>query len=131
MNRECTTTTDGKAKGLPLAAIADALASAAVRIINRVAAPMAKPLGLADQLSHVMPFVPMLLDAFRPFLRDDADGPTVKQLRREFAAEEARLQAEHAARLATLTADFGPKFLDAAACDTLVERADAHARSAA
>ena len=58
-----------------------------------------------------------IIDALRPIPSAVADGPATQQVQRELAAEEARLQAEHAAQVAKLVAAFGPKLRAATIAD--------------
>ena len=72
--------------------------------------------GIAPTLPSIMQSLKTLL--YRP-MSVDADGPNVKQVRRELAAEEARLETEHAEKRARLVAEFGPRFDKAQRMDDL------------
>jgi hypothetical protein len=108
----------------PLGVVADAIA----RGIDRLIEP--KPDPTLQFVTGALPLVPALLQALKPSTPVDLDGPKVKQVRREFAAEEARLQAVFAESRARLVADFGPRFDQARAADELEYDADEDAESA-
>ena len=97
----------------PLRVAADALAQALSRALASVGAPKPDPM---QYLPHLMGFVPALIEVLKP-APAPVDGPMVRQARLEFAAEDARLSAEHAAKRAALVADFGPRFIEAGAAD--------------
>lgn len=97
----------------PLGVAADALAQALSRALARVGAPKPDPM---QYLPHLMGFVPSLIEVLKP-APAHVDGPMTMQARREFAAEDARLNAEHLAKRAALVADFGPRFIEAGAAD--------------
>jgi hypothetical protein len=92
--------------------VADAIANAISRGVDHLTRPKADP-----KLQLLAGLVPMILDTLRPPRPLDLDGPKVKQVRREFAAEEAHLQALFAEKRARLVADFGPRFDEAQAAD--------------
>lgn len=109
---------DGTSKRSAMGIVVDALANAVARCVNRIAAPKLEP--TLDFVTQVLPIVPALLDALKPRAPLESDGPAMKQARRELAAEEARLHAEHDAHLAAVVANFGPRFIEAAAADDVL-----------
>lgn len=99
----------------PLGIIADSIAHGIARGVDRLVGPKSDP--MLDFATNVLPLVPTLIQALKPCAPLDLDGPMVKQVQREFAAEEARLHAEYAEKRAALVADFGPRFIEAGASD--------------
>lgn len=94
-----------------LGVVADAVA----RGVDRLTQPKEDP--TLQFIMSALPMVPTLLQALKPCAPLDLDGPKVKQVRREFNAEEAHLAAEFAAKRARLVADFGPRFDEARTTD--------------
>lgn len=99
----------------PVGVVADALADGIARAVDRLTRPKTDP--ALDFVTNVLPMVPTLIQALKPCAPLDLDGPKVKQVRREFAAEEAHLQAAFAEKRARLVAEFGPRFDEARASD--------------
>jgi hypothetical protein len=95
----------------PLGVVADAIA----RGLDRLTTPKADP--LLQFITNALPVMPAVIRALQPCASVDLDGPKVKQLRYEFAAEEASLQAAFAEKRARLVAKFGPRFDQARAAD--------------
>jgi hypothetical protein len=99
----------------PLHVVGHALAHGVARLIERWTEP--KPDPIARFFSSASIALPAITQLLKPPVPLDVDGRNVKQIRRELAAEEARLDAEHAEKRARLIADFGPKFLEAFEAD--------------
>jgi len=91
----------------PIGVVADSVAEMIARALGRVAAPTRDPF---DFLLGVLPTIPTLIQLFKPSAPVDMDGPTVQQVKRELAAQEAQLAAEAAAKRARLVADFAARF---------------------
>ena len=99
----------------PLHIVGHALAHGVARAIERWMEPKTDPFDrFLSTASIVLPAITQLLKPATPL---DVDGRNVRQIRRELAAEEARLDAEHAEKRARLIADFGPKLLEAFEAD--------------
>jgi hypothetical protein len=99
----------------PLHVVGHALAHGVARVIERWTDP--KPDQIARFFSSASIALPAITQLLKPAVPVDIDGRNVRQVRRELAAEEARLDAEHAEKRARLIADFGPKFLQAYEAD--------------
>ena len=95
--------------------IADAIADAINRGVDHLTRPKNEP--TLQFLTTVLPMVPTIVQALRPPIPVDNDGPKVQQVKRELAAEEAHLRALFAERHARLIADFVPRFQAAQATD--------------
>jgi hypothetical protein len=68
-------------------------------------------------LSTVVPLLPTMVEAVKASLPADLDGPKVKQVRRELAAEEAHLKTLFAEQQARLVVEFGPRLEEARLAD--------------
>jgi hypothetical protein len=99
----------------PFSVIADAIA-------HRLTVPKADP--MLQFITGALPALPALLQALKPPTPIDLDGPKVKQVQREYAAEEAHLRASFAEARARLVADFGPRLDQARAADELQDGSD-------
>jgi hypothetical protein len=95
--------------------IADAVADAIHSGVDYLTRPKTDP--ALQFLTTVLPMVPGIVQALKPPVPVDNDGPTVQQVKRELAAEEAHLRALFAERRARLLADFVPRFEAARAAD--------------
>ena len=95
--------------------IADAIADAITRGVDHLTRPRTDP--ALHFITNVLPHVRSIVDAFRPPVPVDNDGPKVKQVKRELNAEEAHLRALFAEKHACLIADFGPRIEAARAAD--------------
>ena len=95
--------------------IADAIADAITRCVDHLTRPKKDP--ALQFLTTVLPMVPSIVQALKPPVPVDDDGPKVQQVKRELAAEEAHLRALFAERHARLIADFLPRFQAAHAAD--------------
>jgi hypothetical protein len=114
----------------PFRVVADAIANAISRGVDHLTRPKTDP--ALQFLASVLPVVPSIVSALRPLPPLDLDGPKVKQVRREFEAEEAHLKALFAEKRARLVADFGPRFDEAHAADDAASTArHAHASAVA
>jgi hypothetical protein len=95
----------------PLGVVADAIARGVDRLTKQKADP------LLQFITDALPVMPAVIQALKPCPSVDLDGPKVKQLRYEFAAEEASLKAAFAEKRARLVAKFGSRFDEALAAD--------------
>jgi hypothetical protein len=103
-----------------------ALADAISRGADYLTRPRTDP--TLSFLSTVLPLVPTMVEAVKSSLPTDLDGPKVKQVRRELAAEEAHLKALFAEQQARLVVEFGPRLEEARLADdvhAVVAQADA------
>jgi len=99
----------------PIGLVADAVACAVARALGQIGAP--KRNDALDFLLGILPNVPTLIQALKPAVPVDLDGPAVQQVKRELAAAEAHIAAVANESRARLIADFGAKFDAARAVD--------------
>jgi hypothetical protein len=100
----------------PLRLIADAAADAICRVLGRAGRDQS-PLQ-AEKILTLVPMVKTVVDLFRPPQPPaDIRGPKLRQVEREFTAEEASLKADFEKARARLLAEFGPRFNQARADD--------------
>jgi hypothetical protein len=92
-----------------------AVADAISRGVGYLTRPRTDP--TLSFLSTVLPLVPTMVEAVKSLLPVDLDGPKVKQVRRELAAEEAHIKALFAEQHARLVAEFGPRLDEARSAD--------------
>lgn len=91
------------------------------RAVDRLRAPKADP--VLQFLLEALPLLPSVVQALKPSVPVDLDGPRVKQVHLDFAAAQARLQADFTANRAQLVADYGPRFVAARASDDEAQEA--------